>query len=146
MRVLHQFALTRSDAPKNYDMSLLLLKTVHISCVVISYSLFFLRGIWSLRDSPIMRRRWVRRVPHVVDTLLLASAIALAFSIEQYPFVDAWLTAKIIGLLLYIALGSVALRFGRSKTIRIAAWLAAQAVFAYIVLVAISHNPVPFIG
>lgn len=127
-------------------MSLLLLKTVHISCVVISYSLFFLRGIWSLRDSPIMRRRWVRRVPHVVDTLLLASAIALAFSIEQYPFVDAWLTAKIIGLLLYIALGSVALRFGRSKTIRIAAWLAAQVVFAYIVLVAISHNPVPFIG
>lgn len=127
-------------------MSFLLLKTVHISCVASSYVLFLLRGIWSLNNSPIMRQRWVRIVPHVVDTLLLASAIALAFSIQQYPFVDAWLTAKVIGLLLYIGLGFVALKFSRSKTIRISAWLTAQAVFAYIVLVAISHNPVPFIG
>lgn len=127
-------------------MSFLLLKTVHITCVASSYMLFLLRGIWSLNGSPIMRQRWVRIVPHVVDTLLLASAIALAFSIEQYPFVDAWLTAKVIGLLLYIGLGSVALRFGRNKTMRISAWLAAQAVFVYIVLVAISHESVPFIG
>ena len=127
-------------------MSLLLLKTVHITCVVGSYTLFMLRGIWSLNGSPIMRQRWVRIVPHVVDTLLLASAIALAFGIEQYPFVDAWLTAKVIALLLYIALGSVAFRFGRSKSVRVSAWLAAQAVFVYIVLVAISHQPVPFIG
>lgn len=127
-------------------MSLSLLKTVHVSCVVGSYTLFVLRGIWNLNGSPVMRQRWVRIVPHVVDTLLLASAIALAFSIEQYPFVDAWLTAKVIGLLLYIVLGSVALRFGRSKPLRFSAWLAAQAVFVYIVLVAISHNPVPFIG
>jgi len=126
-------------------MSLLLLKSVHISCVASSYMLFMLRGIWSMNGSPIMRRRWVRVVPHVVDTLLLASAIALAFSIKQYPFVDAWLTAKVIGLLLYIALGSVSLRFGRRKSIRFSAWLAAQAVFAYIVLVAVSHDPLPFI-
>jgi uncharacterized membrane protein SirB2 len=127
-------------------MSLVLLKTVHISCVASSYMLFLLRGIWSLNGSPIMGQRWIRIVPHVVDTLLLASAIVLAFSIEQYPFVDAWLTAKVIGLLLYIALGSIALKYGRSRKIRIAAWLAAQTVFFYIVLVAISHNPVPFIG
>lgn len=126
-------------------MSFLLLKTVHISCVASSYMLFVLRGIWSMNGSPSMRQRWVRIVPHVVDTLLLASAITLAISIQQYPFVDAWLTAKVIGLLLYIALGSVALRFGRSKSIRIAAWVAAQTVFFYIVLVAISHNPVPFL-
>jgi uncharacterized membrane protein SirB2 len=126
-------------------MSLLLLKSIHISCVASSYMLFMLRGIWSMNGSPIMRQRWVRVVPHVVDTLLLASAIALAFRIEQFPFVDAWLTAKVIGLLLYIALGSVSLRFGRSKSTRIAAWLAAQAVFAYIVLVAISHDTLPFI-
>lgn len=125
-------------------MSFLLLKIVHVSCVAGSYMLFMLRGIWSLNGSPIMRRRWVGIVPHVVDTLLLASAIALTFSIEQYPFVDAWLTAKVIGLLLYIGLGFVALRFCRSKTIRLSAWLAAQAVFAYIVLVAISHDPMPF--
>ena len=127
-------------------MSLLLLKSLHVSCVVSSYTLFMLRGIWSLKGSPIMRQRWVRIVPHVVDTLLLASAIALAVSIEQYPFVDTWLTAKVIALLLYIGLGSVAFRFGRSKSVRLSAWLGAQIVFAYIVLVAISHQTLPFIG
>jgi len=127
-------------------MSLLVLKAIHISSVVASFMLFMLRGIWKLNGSPIMCRRWVRIVPHFVDTLLLASAIALAFSIEQYPFVHAWLTAKVVALFLYIALGSVAMKYARSNNARITAWLSAQAVFAYIVLVAISHQPMPFIG
>lgn len=126
-------------------MSFLLFKTLHVSCAALSFTLFFLRGIWSFNDAPIMRQRWVEVVPHVVDTLLLANALALAFTIEQYPFVDAWLTAKFFGLILYIMLGSVALTPGRSKTIRISAWLAALAVFIYIVLVATTHNPLPFI-
>ena len=125
-------------------MSFLLLKGLHIACAITSYTLFVFRGIWSLRGSPIMRQRWIRIVPHVVDTLLLASAIALAVAIRQYPFVDAWLTAKVAGLLLYIGLGFVALRFGKRRSTRLFAWLMAQAVFAYIVLVAIQHNPVPF--
>jgi len=125
-------------------MSLLLVKTVHISCVASSYMLFFLRGIWSLNGSAIMSQRWIRIVPHVVDTLLIVSAITLAFSIHQYPFVDAWLSAKVIALLLYIGLGFVALKYGRSKTVRLSAWITAQLVFAYIVLVAIKHNPWPF--
>jgi len=126
-------------------MSFLLLKGLHIACAITSYTLFLLRGIWSLRGSPIMRQRWVKIVPHVVDTLLLASAIALAVAIRQYPFVDAWLTAKVVGLLLYIGLGFVTLRFGKRRSTRLFAWLMAQAVFAYIVLVAIQHNPVPFL-
>ena len=125
-------------------MSFLLLKSIHISSVVGSYILFFLRGIWKLNGSPIMSQRWIRIVPHVVDTLLIVSAIALAISIHQYPFLDAWLTAKLIGLLLYIGLGFVALRYGRSKKVLLPAWIMAQLVFTYIVLVAISHNPWPF--
>jgi uncharacterized membrane protein SirB2 len=125
-------------------MSFLQLKYLHIFFVAGSYTLFFLRGIWSLNGSFIMQKRWVRIVPHVVDTLLLISALALAFTIHQYPFTDAWLTAKIIGLLLYVGFGFVALRRGMSKTIRFFSWLAAQAAFAYIVLVAITHNPVPW--
>jgi uncharacterized membrane protein SirB2 len=124
-------------------MSFLLLKSVHIACVAGTYTLFFLRGIWSMNGSAIMQKRWVRIVPHVIDTLLLISAIALAFTIHQYPFKDAWLTAKVVGLLLYISLGFVTLRNGISKQVRILAWLAAQAVLAYIVLVAITHNPFP---
>ena len=126
-------------------MSFLTLKAIHVSCAVISLALFFLRGIWSFNGSPIMRQRWIKVVPHIVDTLLLASALALAFTIEQYPFVDAWLTAKFFGLVLYILLGTIALKYGKSKTIRMVAWFAALAVFAYIVLVAKQHNPLPFI-
>jgi len=91
----------------------------------------------------VMNTRWVKIVPHVVDTCLLASAAALAYAIDQYPFVDSWLTAKVFGLLLYIVLGMVALRYGRSMQMRIGAWLAAQAVFFYIVLVAASHEVLP---
>ncbi|MDO8813092.1 MAG: SirB2 family protein [Gallionella sp.] len=126
-------------------MSFSLLKHIHVSCAAISFALFFLRGIWSFNGSPIMRQRWVKIVPHIVDTLLLASALALAFTLRQYPFVDTWLTAKFFGLVLYILLGSIALKHGKSKTIRITAWFAALVVFAYIVLVAARHNPLPFI-
>ncbi len=122
-------------------MSVLLLKALHISSVAGSFMLFFLRGIWSLSGSAIMSRRWIKIVPHVVDTLLIVSASALAFSIRQYPFVDAWLTTKVLALLLYVVLGLVAFRFGRSKTVRLTAWIMAQLVFGYIVLVAITHNP-----
>ncbi|OGS92625.1 MAG: regulator SirB [Gallionellales bacterium GWA2_60_18] len=126
-------------------MSIPLLKTVHVSCVATSFALFFLRGIWMLRESPLLRRRWNELVPHAVDTLLLASAIALAISTGQYPFEQSWLTTKIFALLLYIVLGAIALKRGRSKAIRLNAWLAAQAVFGYIVLVAVYRTPTPFI-
>ena len=127
-------------------MSFMLLKHIHVSSALISFVLFFLRGIWSFNDSPVMRQRWIKIVPHIVDTLLLASAITMAIMIQQYPFVNSWLTAKVIGLLLYIGLGFVALKYGKSKITRVTAWLAAQLVFFYIVLVAIKHNPLPFIS
>jgi len=127
-------------------MTYSLLKALHISFVITSYTLFFLRGLMTLQEKNMPQQRWIKIVPHVVDTLLLVFGIALAFSIHQYPFVDSWLTAKVVGLVLYIGLGSIALKYGMTKTIRLSAWLAAQAVFAYIVLVAISHNPVPNIA
>lgn len=124
-------------------MTYILLKNLHIVCAATSYTLFVLRGIWTLRESPMRQQRWVRIVPHVVDTVLLSSAIALAYIIGQYPFVDSWLTAKVLALLLYIGLGFVALKFGKSMHTRLSAWLAAQAVFIYIVLVAVNHDPFP---
>lgn len=125
-------------------MDYLPLKHLHMSCAVASFALFFLRGIGMLRDSPVMRQRWIKVVPHVIDAVLLSSAIALTWMLGQYPFVDGWLTAKLLALLIYIALGFVALKYGRSKRIRALAWLAALLVFGYIVLVARSHSPFPF--
>lgn len=123
-----------------------LIKTVHVTMVSLSYALFFTRGVWMMRRSPRLRRPWVRIVPHVIDTLLLASGITLAALIRQYPLVDAWLTAKLAGLIVYIGLGLVALRLGRRRDTRIAAWIGAQAVFFYIVAVALYRNPLPLLG
>lgn len=109
--------------------------------MVTSYTLFFARGVWLLRDTHGLRRRWVRIVPHMVDTLLLGSAIALAVMLRQYPFVAGWLTAKVLALLLYIGLGLVAFRFARTRRMQWMVWLAAQAVFIYIVSVALTRNP-----
>lgn len=120
---------------------MLLLKSLHVTCVIISFLLFFLRGIWLLNDSPIMRQRWVRIAPHSVDTVLLVSAITLAWQLGYTPFNAPWLAAKIVALLLYIGLGMVAFRFAKTRTLRIAAWLSAQLAFFYIVAAAITHDP-----
>jgi len=120
------------------------LKTIHVATVAISYSLFFLRGVWMLMDSPLLARRWVRVIPHVNDTLLLAAAIWMTVLLHQYPGTHAWLSAKLAGLVVYILLGMLALRPGRSKRARATAWLAAQLVFGYIVAVALTHSALPF--
>lgn len=117
------------------------LRHIHITAVTLSLSLFVLRGLWMLADSPRLRQRWVRVVPHVIDTVLLASAIALTLIIHQYPFVDAWLTAKVLGLLAYIGLGTVAIKRGRGKPVRVAAFVGALLVFGYIVGAALRHSP-----
>jgi len=119
----------------------MLAKTIHVTCVFITFILFFVRGVWMILDSELLRRKWTRRVPPVVDTLLLASAIVLAVTIRQYPFVDAWLTAKVVALFFYIGLGMLALTYGKTRQIRISSWIAAQLVFLYIVAVALTRNP-----
>ncbi len=120
---------------------LVIAKDIHVSCVIITFILFFIRGVWMIIDSDLLQRKWTRRVPPVIDTILLASAIVLSVTIYQYPFVHAWLTAKFVALFLYIGLGMLALTYGKTKTIRISAWLAAQFCFVYIVAVAITKNP-----
>lgn len=116
-------------------------KDIHVSFVVITFILFFIRGVWMIIDSDLLRRKWTRWVPPVIDTVLLASAIVLSVSIHQYPFVHAWLTTKVVFLFLYIGLGMLALTYGKTKTVRVGAWLAAQLCFVYIVAVAITKTP-----
>jgi uncharacterized membrane protein SirB2 len=124
----------------------LFLKHLHVTCVVLSITGFFLRGVWMLRDSPMLDRLWVRVVPHVNDTLLLAAATGLSIVQQQYPFVHGWVTAKVLGLLAYIGFGMFALRRGRSKAVRAGFWLASLASFAYIVSVALTRDPRGFLA
>ena len=122
-------------------MDYLFLKYVHVSCVIASGCGFVLRGVWMLADSPCLRQRWVRIFPHVVDTGLLGSAIALATISGQYPVAQSWLSAKVIGLVAYILCGTMALKRGRTKSIRGVFFVVALLVFAYIVSVALHRSP-----
>lgn len=116
-------------------------KAVHVTCVVLSISAFSVRGAWRLAGRSLPTRGWLRWAPHVNDSVLLAAAIALATMSRQYPVSQDWLTAKVVGLLVYIGLGSLALQDGIGSGRRLAAWLAALSVFAYLVSVAASHDP-----
>ena len=126
-------------------MLYLTLKHLHITCVIISGLGFFLRGVGAMLDSPLIRRRWVRTVPHVVDTVLLASAISMAVLTAQYPFVQSWLTAKVLALLVYILFGVMALRQGGNRRWRAVFFAAALATYGYIVSVALRHHPLGFL-
>ena len=117
------------------------LRILHVSAATLSLALFVLRGAWMLADSPRRNARWTKVVPHVIDTAFLGAGIALAVKWAQYPFTHDWLTAKVFGLIAYIILGSLALKRGRTRAIRAAAFVAALAVFAYLVGVARTRHP-----
>ena len=117
-----------------------LLLATHTACALLTISGFMLRGYWMLQGSPLLRHRITRVAPHVVDALFLASGIALIVARQIAVLQSGWLLAKFAALLLYVALGMIALRFGRSRETRLTALIAAIAVFAYIVGVALSKS------
>ena len=121
-------------------MNYLVIKQLHITFALLSGSFFLLRGIWMLGESPLLQQRWVKVVPHVVDTLLLSSALVMVFWSGQYPFAQPWLTAKVLALIVYIGLGTVALKRGKTRLVRTVAMFAALATFGYIVAVALTRQ------
>ncbi len=123
-----------------------LIKHLHLATIVVTLTLFLLRGVWMLMDSPRLQARWTRIVPHINDSLLLASGIALAVLMQQYPLVHGWLTAKLFALIAYIVLGTIALKRGKTKAQRVTAWIAALLVFGYMLAVARAHDPFPFVS
>ncbi len=122
-------------------MNYLLLKHLHVTCVVLSGAGFALRGFWMLRESAMLQHRLVRILPHLVDSLLLGSALWMAWLSSQFPFVQGWLTAKLFGLLAYILLGTMALKRARGRATRARYFAAALLAYAYIVSVALSRQP-----
>ena len=102
-------------------MAYVLIKQLHLTTIALTLALFILRGAWMMAGSPRLQARWVRIVPHINDTLLLASGIGLAVLMQQYPLVHGWLTAKFLALILYIVLGTIALKRGKSRGRRITA-------------------------
>ncbi len=118
-------------------------KSVHISAVALSIAFFVTRGVWRAFAPHMLAVRWVRVAPHAVDTVLLVSALWLAWRLPAGA-PHAWLAAKVLGLVAYIALGSLALKYGRMPAVSIAAFVAAVATFGYIVSVALTKSPLGF--
>jgi uncharacterized membrane protein SirB2 len=122
------------------------LKLVHQTAVTLSITGFFVRGAASLAGARWVGGRAAKTLPHVIDTVLLLSAIALAWMLRLTPDRAPWLLAKIVGLVAYVGLGVVALRPGRPRAVRAAAWVGALVVAAWIVSVAITKNPLGFLA
>jgi uncharacterized membrane protein SirB2 len=119
----------------------LVLRNVHIGCAIATIALFVLRWSLMLADSPRLSGPVLRYLPHAVDTVLLTTALMLTTVIHQYPFSTGWLTMKVVLLVAYIVLGSLALKRGRTRAIRIAAFAAALATIGFLVTVARVHHP-----
>jgi len=125
-------------------MNYLAIKHLHIATAVVSISLFLLRAWWMLRASPMLNAGWARVVPHVNDTLLLIFALWMVYLSKQYPFVENWLTAKVLALLVYIVTGALALRYAATPARR-RAWLVVALVsVSYIVAVALTRDAAPW--
>jgi uncharacterized membrane protein SirB2 len=117
------------------------IKLIHQSAVALSALGFTIRGWASLQGAAWVGGRSAKTLPHIVDTVLLASALTLAWMLRLNPANSPWLLTKILGLLLYIALGMVALRPGNHRALRTVAWVAALLVLGWIASVALLKSP-----
>ena len=116
-------------------------KHVHMTAVALSGLLFMVRGLWLLQGSTQLQAKWVKITPHVVDTLLLVSAIAMLVVAQQFP---AWVHVKITLLIVYIGLGLMAFKKAKTQGQKLSFLLAAVAVYVFLISVALAKSPAGF--
>ena len=117
------------------------IKAVHIAAVMASGVLFLLRGAAVQLGAAWAMAAPLRYLSYTIDTVLLTAALMLATIVHQYPFVNGWLTAKVLLLVCYIVLGSLALKRGRTRAVRTTCWIVALLVYLFIVSIARTHHP-----
>jgi uncharacterized membrane protein SirB2 len=119
----------------------LLIKNIHMTLAILSIIGFIVRGPLAINQHAIMQQKWLRILPHVVDTFLLLAAIYLAWTLSLHPFNSGWLLAKVIALVVYIGLGALVIKRRGSVKRQWLTYGAAIGVFVYIIAVAITKNP-----
>jgi len=122
----------------------LLVRAVHVVAVSVSVPLLVVRSVIGIRHSPARVPRVLRILPHVVDTALLASAVLLSVMLQQYPFGAPWVTAKLIALVAYVGIGTVAVKRGRTSAVRAIALAIALLLAGYMIGTALHHEPAPW--
>jgi len=123
-----------------------MIKLIHISAVLLSGSFFLIRGIGALKGAAFMQMKLVKIAPHVIDTVLLVSAIVLCVQLQQYPIIDHWITVKVVSLMAYIVVGTIAIKRAKNTQQRFIAFAAAIAIFLFMLSVAKTHNPLGFLA
>lgn len=121
-------------------LSFVWLKLIHVSCALLSVCGFALRGYWRLTENPLREHKLARVLPHMVDTLLLGTAIGMLVVWQQSPLQLSWVAAKIGALLLYIGLGMVVMRFASTKRSQALAYVLALLTAGYIISVAYTKS------
>lgn len=121
----------------------MLFKHIHMTAALASGAFFLLRGLWMMQESSLFNAKLVRILPHVIDTILLVSALVLVGMMGAFP---AFVLVKVAALFIYIALGMMAFRFLKGWGGRVFMFFSALAVYAFIVSVAISKNPQGFLS
>ena len=122
------------------------LKYIHLALASLSLFGFLLRGFWMMRGSALLDHRVVRTLPHVIDTLFLLSGVALIMLLSLPVMQSPWLLAKFAGLVVYVVLGSIALRRGPTPAVRQVAFVGAVSAVAYIVGAAVSKSPASWLA
>lgn len=119
----------------------LALRQWHIGLAILSVSIFTTRGLLMLAGSPQVQNAVLRYTSYTVDLLLLTAALMLMSVIHQYPGTSHWLTVKVALLVVYIVLGSLALKRGRTQRTRTVAFVAALLTVGFLYSVARAHHP-----
>lgn len=119
-------------------MNYFVIKHIHMTAAGLSILLFILRAFWSVTESPLLQKKLVKIVPHVIDTILLVAAVALAMMIGPY---QPWILTKVLLLVVYIGLGTVAIKRGKTPRQRLIAAVLAVLVYVYILSIALAHDP-----
>lgn len=147
MRVLTDSKYLLTDSNDKAIMEhYFLIKHLHMTAAALSITLFVLRAWWSVRESPRRHARWVKVLPHLIDTVLLGLGVTLMLLLSVWPWQLPWLGAKLLALLAYIGIGTVAIKRGKTPRARAIAAVMAVAMFAYMVGAAVRHTPLSWLA
>ena len=119
----------------------LAIKLLHIALVLASGALFVARGGGVLAGQAWPMVPLVRRLSVLIDVALLTAGVTLWLLLSWHPLLHPWLGTKLALLLLYIVLGSLALKRAPRRGQRALCFVAALLVYGFMVSVAVTHQP-----
>ncbi|KXI30755.1 SirB2 family protein [Paraglaciecola hydrolytica] len=116
-------------------------KHIHMNAMLLSVIFFILRFVLTLKTSPLLQKKWLKVAPHIIDTLWLLSALGLCVILQRYPFVDAWVSEKLLALLMYMLMVTIALKLAKTHLMRFIGLIGAFSWLAYAMMLVITKQP-----